>query len=94
MKPIGLGGWSLNPRPLMLRSGAAPFIALKPFNSYRRLNRPRPEERALARVSKDGHKRDRASGHASQAVRRKARLPELMSTLPCHRRDRPDRDPR
>jgi hypothetical protein len=36
--------WSLNPRPLMLRSGAAPFIALKPFNS-----------RALRRVSKHGH---------------------------------------
>src|SRR3984893_14956617 len=27
---------------------------------------PRPEERALARVSKDGHKRDRASGHPSR----------------------------
>jgi hypothetical protein len=31
-----------------------------------RINRPRPEERALARVSKDGHKRDRASGHPSR----------------------------
>ena len=30
------------------------------FRSYRRINQPCPE-RALARVSKDGHKRDRAS---------------------------------
>jgi hypothetical protein len=36
------------------------------FESYRRINKPRPEERALARVSKDGHKRDRASGHPSR----------------------------
>src|SRR6202011_2470210 len=36
------------------------------FESYRRINQPRPEERALARVSKDGHKRDRASGHPSR----------------------------
>jgi hypothetical protein len=31
-----------------------------------RINRSRPEERALARVSKDGHKRDRASSHPSR----------------------------
>ena len=36
------------------------------FESYRRINQPRPEERAVARVSKDGHKRDRASGHPSR----------------------------
>jgi hypothetical protein len=36
------------------------------FESYRRINEPRPEERALARVSKDGHKRDRAGGHPSR----------------------------
>ena len=31
-----------------------------------RSTQPRPEERALARVSKDGHKRDRASSHPSR----------------------------
>src|SRR5438876_8452308 len=31
-----------------------------------KLLQPRPEERALARVSKDGHNRDRASGHPSR----------------------------
>src|SRR6202022_3275316 len=36
------------------------------FESYPRVNQPRPEERALARVSKDGHKRHRASGHPSR----------------------------
>src|ERR1700731_2025671 len=36
------------------------------FESYRRMHQPRPEERALARVSKDGHKRHRASGHPSR----------------------------
>jgi hypothetical protein len=30
------------------------------------INQPRPEERALARVSKDGQKRNRASGHPSR----------------------------
>jgi hypothetical protein len=36
------------------------------FQSYRHVVEPRPEERALARVSKDGHKRNRASGHPSR----------------------------
>jgi hypothetical protein len=36
------------------------------FESYRCISQPRPEERALARVSKDGHKRERASGHPSR----------------------------
>src|ERR1700730_15055372 len=36
------------------------------FESYRRMHQPRPEERALARVSKDGHKRHGASGHPSR----------------------------
>src|ERR1700730_16177240 len=36
------------------------------FESYRCISQPRPEERARARVSKDGHKRERASGHASR----------------------------
>src|SRR2546429_6533220 len=36
------------------------------FESYPRIDQPRPEERAFARVSKDGHKRDRASGHPSR----------------------------
>src|SRR5207342_2256610 len=36
------------------------------FDYYRHIVEPRPEERALARVSKDGHKQDRASGHPSR----------------------------
>src|SRR5437016_7821699 len=59
-----------------------PSTAFPTFESYRRINQPRPEERAphpetrvphlgraprrIARVSKDGHKRDRASGHPSR----------------------------
>ena len=30
------------------------------------ISKPRPEERAFARVSKDGHRRDRASVHPSR----------------------------
>src|SRR5437660_2225282 len=33
------------------------------------IKQPRPEERAVARVSKDGHKRDRARGHPSRRPR-------------------------
>src|SRR5207342_1317428 len=36
------------------------------FDYYRHIVEPRPEERRIARVSKDGHKRDRASGHPSR----------------------------
>jgi hypothetical protein len=45
----------LKPTPLMLRSGAAPFIALKPFNS-----------RALRRVSKHGRWLGLACGRPSR----------------------------
>jgi len=38
------------------------------------IHQPRPEERALARVSKDGHKRGRASGHPSRRAPRGALL--------------------
>jgi hypothetical protein len=33
------------------------------------IHQPRPEERALARVSKDSHRRDRAGGHPSRRPR-------------------------
>src|SRR6516164_4494940 len=48
------------------------------FKSYRQ---PRPEERALARVSKDGHRRDRASGHPSRRAPRGALLRIRLSGL-------------
>src|SRR5437660_3083058 len=44
------------------RPGSSPGTG----ESYRRINQPRPEERAFARVSKDGNKRDRESGHPSR----------------------------
>jgi hypothetical protein len=46
--------------------GYGSSAAFPRFESYRHINEPRPEERALARVSKDGHKRNRASGHPSR----------------------------
>src|SRR5215471_15018272 len=42
-------------------------------------HRPRPEERALARVSKDGHKRDRARGHPSRRPREERGLLRMRS---------------
>src|SRR5207302_3174607 len=51
---------------LLLADGSERDTSTAFFESYRRINQPRPEERALARVSKDGHKRDRASGHPSR----------------------------
>src|SRR5258707_8713724 len=38
------------------------------------IHRPRPEERALARVLKDGHKQDRARGHPSRRPRKERGL--------------------
>jgi hypothetical protein len=56
--------------PLMLRSGAAPFIALKRFNCARcdASRRPHPEEGAClhAPVSKDGRSLDLACGRPSR----------------------------
>src|ERR1700724_742311 len=50
-----------NPPPLDQRITRTAFPR---FESYRRINLTSSlKERALARVSKDGHKRDRASGH-------------------------------
>src|SRR5258708_24289568 len=40
---------------------------------------PRPEERALARVSKDGHRRDRACGHPSRRPRKERGLLRMRS---------------
>ena len=41
---------------------------------------PRPEERALARVSKDGHRRDRArGGHPSRRPREERGLLRMRS---------------
>ncbi len=40
---------------------------------------PRPEERALARFSKDGHKRDRARGHPSRRPRKERGLLRMRS---------------
>ena len=57
----------------------ASCIAFPRFESYPRIYQPRPEERALARVSKDGHKRDRASGHPS---RRRFAPPLRMRSVP------------
>src|SRR5258706_14198301 len=41
------------------------------------IHQPRPEERALARVSKDGHRRDCACGHPSRRPREERGLLRL-----------------
>src|SRR5215467_9578598 len=53
------------------------------------IHRPRPEERALARVSKDGNKRDRARGHPSRLPREergilRMRSERLISIVRCN----------
>src|SRR4030088_1045200 len=54
------------PRPAPAPAICSPSAAFPRFESHRHINPPRPEELALARVSKDGHRRDRASGHPSR----------------------------
>src|SRR5262249_38683332 len=47
--------------------------------SYRMIYQPRPEERALARVSKDGHTRVRARCHPSRRPREERGLLRMRS---------------
>ena len=47
-RPLLVGPWQLR----VVCCHVSPWVRFEP---YRRINQPRPEERALARVSKDGH---------------------------------------
>jgi signal peptidase I len=60
------------------RRVARPLPCAAAPSGTRRPGQLRPEERALARVSKDGHNRGRASGHPSRrAPKRRAPLDEV-----------------
>src|SRR5712672_1516836 len=54
-----------------------PGSAVRKYWPY--IHQPRPEERALARVSKDGHKRDRARGYPSRRPREERGLLRMRS---------------
>src|SRR6266478_116706 len=62
------------------RAGRPPLVhRFHGTNHIDIIHQPRPEERALARVSKDGHLRDRARGHPSRRPREERGLLRMRS---------------
>ena len=67
-------------RSLMIATAVAKLVQrFHGTNHIDIIHWPRPEERALARVSKDGHKRDRARGHPSRRPREERGLLRMRS---------------
>ena len=65
-------------RSLMIATAVAKLVQrFHGTNHIDIIHWPRPEERARARVSKDGHKRDRARGHPSRRPREERGLLRL-----------------